>query len=365
MRIYPLHLLLCLFIYSVLRGVTAPVPQDDFPLETAAPDSSAPETSLSVSEALADSVAASDSLHLIPLPADSSDSVSPDSTEQNTKMKPYSTDWSWLSMGETCFADTVLLYDPGAPGAGTGGEPDPEFQDADECLHRPDQSGSVPASAALGSGGTLIIAFTDNVFFDQPGPDLYFWLPDPEPEEAQVWISQDGQVFQRAGTVSSESPFLDISGTARPGDFYTIIKIRDNPNQGDRESPSRGINIDAIAAIHTAVVEVVPLAHLFETAQTTLKPDAVKALNPVAERIHRYPMGQVLIEVYSENTGAYNYNLLLSQQQAKTIRDFFITESGLRNMRYTAIGLGNSKSFSDPHQRFAPGGGVAAVIIFK
>jgi hypothetical protein len=195
---------------------------------------------MTVSEPLsaADSLTVIDSLRTSEAPIDSADRISADTAEMKVTEYQYSTDWSWLSMGEVCFADSVIHYDPGAPGADTGDEPDPLFKNASLCLGPPDQLDNTLASVSLGSGGTLILEFTDNVFFDQPGPDLYFWMPDHQPEEAQVWISRDGAVFQNVGTVSSESPFLDISGAAKPGDFYTVLKIRDNPFQGDSNSPS-------------------------------------------------------------------------------------------------------------------------------
>ncbi|MFC1569057.1 OmpA family protein [bacterium] len=339
--------------------------QDDPSLTMDITDSLAVTDTLHAITASLDLSMIADSLKTIELSTDSIDSISVDSADVIQKAVSYSTDWSWLSMGEVCFADSILLYDPGAPGADTGDEPDKAFQNPLFCLGPPNHSDSTDGMTALGSGGTLILEFTNNVFFDNTGPDLYFWMPDKQPDEAQVWISQDGVIFQRVGTVSSESPFLDISNVAKPGDLYTILKIRDNPFQGDSNSPSLGSDIDAVAAIHTAVVEVIPLATLFYPMQTFLKPEASEKLNPVADLIRQYPQGQVLIEVYTENIGMQNYNLLLSQQWAKVIRDYFIQDAHIQNVRYTAIGLGNSKRFVDPHRRVPNADGVVVIIIFK
>jgi len=349
----------CLILWG--RGADLPV---DSLLDMSASESLAINDSLQMPEPSAESFNAGDTLQNVVLPPDSTADISLDSTEIQPDFV-YSTDWFWLAMGDLCFADSVLLYDPGAPGNGTGEEPDSVFQNAGYSLGPPDHQDSTNGFVSLGSGGTLILEFKDNVFFDQSGPDLYFWMPDTLPEEAQIWISQDGIIFQQAGIVSSEAPFLDISGVAEPGEFYTVIKIRDVFTQGGNDRPSSGSDIDAVAAIHTAIVKVLSTENLFDPMGTTIKKEASERLQSVADLIRKYPGGQVLIEVYTENIGTRDYNLLLSQKWAKEIRDFFLRDADIRVVRFSAVGLGNSRQFLDPHRRDNDIGGKAAIIIYK
>jgi hypothetical protein len=287
--------------------------------------------------------------------------VQPADSAAAAAMKPavYDADWSWLPMGEICFADSVLLYDPGRPGMNTGGEPDSIFTNPDRCLGPPSEV--TKDFVSLGSRGTLILQFNDNVVYDGPGPDLYFWIPDSIPEEATVWISRDGVIFLHAGQISSKNPYLDLSGTAEPGEFYTQLKIRDDAIDAVKNG-SLGIDLDAVASINNAIVTPIPADSLF--SELNLKPEAPRHLKPVVQLINDYPGSVVLIEVYTKNSGAADFNLLLSQQQAKLVRDYLKFKERLMHCQYSAIGLGKQRFFN-PHKKMFEDGPMTAIIIFK
>jgi hypothetical protein len=287
------------------------------------------------------------------------DQAADSAASEALKTAIYDTDWSWLPMGEICFADSVLHYDPGRPGLNTGGEPDSKFTDPDRCLGPPSEA--IKDFVSLGSGGTLILQFNDNVVYDGPGPDLYFWIPDLIPVEATVWISRDGVVFLHAGRISSENPTLDLSGTAEPGEFYTQLKIRDD-SADTLKNASLGIDLDAVASINNAIVTAIPADSLF--SELNLKPQAARYLKPVVQLINNYPGSAVLIEVHTRNSGAADFNLLLSQQQAKLIRDYLKFKERLVHCRYSAIGLGK-QPFFDPYKKIFEDRALAAIIIYR
>jgi hypothetical protein len=316
-----------------------------------------PDDSAVSEAAAADSVRLFDTRELSQKPAGDQ----PADSTAAAALKPaiYDTDWSWLPMGEICFADSVLFYDPGRPGLNTGGEPDSIFANPDRCLGPPSEV--TKDFVSLGSRGTLILQFNDNVFYDGPGPDLYFWIPDSIPEEATVWISRDGVVFLHAGQISSKNPYLDLSGTAEPGEFYTQLKIRDNSVDAV-ENGSLGIDLDAVASINNAIITPIPADSLF--LELNLKPEAAHHLKPVVQLINDYPGSVVLIEVYTKNSGAADFNLLLSQQQAKLVRDYLKFKERLIHCQYSAIGLGKQRFFN-PHKKMFEEGPLAAIIIFK
>ena len=289
-------------------------------------------------------------------PADSAAAVT---TPADLKPFIYDTDWSWLPMGEICFADSVLFYDPGKPGLNTGGEPDSRFTDPELCLGPPSEN--TTGFVSLGSGGTLVLQFNNNVVYDGPGPDLYFWIPDSVPEEATVWISRDGVVFLHAGQISSESPFLDLAGVAVPGEFYTQLKIRDDSADAVRKG-SLGIDLDAVASINNAIIIPIPADSLF--SELNLKSEAARFLKPVVQTMNDYPGCDVLIEVYTKNSGAADFNLLLSQQQAKLIRDYLKFKERLVHYQYSAIGLGKQQ-FYNPYKKRLENRALTAIIIFK
>ena len=245
-------------------------------------------------------------------------------------------DWSWVPMGEIAFADSVLAYDPGALGENTGDEPAEPFNNPSNVLGVPDTDTSSVRHLSLGNGGTVILLFRDNILYDGPGADLCFWMPDPSPEEAVVFISRDNQTFKRAGTISSANPLLDIKGAADPGLFYPIIKIRDNAFQGELDTPDLGADIDAVCAINTCKIHEYSADQLFKDLSTTLQEDAERILQPVIRDIQSHQEVQVLIEIHPESRGSMDFNLLLSQEWARILRDYLQEDLGL-DAQFTAV----------------------------
>ncbi|MCJ7812896.1 hypothetical protein MUP95_06235, partial [bacterium] len=61
-------------------------------------------------------------------------------------------------MGDISFVDSVVFYDPGAMGKGTGDEPNPEFQNPDMALGPPDYMINEDSNfVSLGRGGFIIL----------------------------------------------------------------------------------------------------------------------------------------------------------------------------------------------------------------
>ena len=247
-------------------------------------------------------------------------------------------------MGNLSFADSVVLYDPGAMGHGTGDEPDLEFQNAKFALGIPDanphpDSGSV----SLGIGGTLIMKFTDNVLIDGPGPDLFVFHASTNYEEIFLWISQDGITFIPVGKTSFYSPLLDIHNASIPGAIYPYIKLRDDPGHDRPDHPALGADIDAVGAINTAIHQVIYSDNLFREKTWEFNADPSIHLKSAAENIRQIPNVRVRIEGHTDSQGTLDYTLMISQLQADAIKNFLIDEMDLAHPNYTVIGWGKSK----------------------
>ena len=70
---------------------------------------------------------------------------------------------------------------------------------------------------------------------------------------------------------------------------------------------------------------------LFDTGRATLRPDAKIRLARVAGIIEAYPDLRLNIEGYTDNTGSPQYNHMLSEERAATVRDFLIGQGVLAN----------------------------------
>jgi len=245
-------------------------------------------------------------------------------------------------MGAVSFADSIVFYDPGAMGEGTGDEPAPEFQKPELALGVPDYDSLKDTGyVSLGKGGTLVLKFTDNVLIDGPGSDLHIFLADTE--DVFVWISKEGYVFIPVGKASRNNASIDIHAYAEPGAVYSYVKLRDDPDQGEEKGPSPGADIDAVGAINAAIKIRIPSDQLFEEKTAKFNCDTLTILSIAAEKIHRVKHARVLISAYTDNRGSEDFNMFLSQEQAYAVRNYFLDVENLTDVGYTVVGWGDTK----------------------
>ena len=249
--------------------------------------------------------------------------------------------------GGISFADSVIIYDPGALGEGTGDEPSPIFQKPERALGIPDGLIDPDSSfVSLGKGGTLVLKFTDNVLIDGPGPDLYIFEANSDPEDTYVWISEDGKIFIPVGRVSQGNPAIDIQPVVKPGTFYPYIKLRDDPDQGSQEGPSLGADIDAVGAINTAVLIHLPVDQIFTAGSIQLNSDAPAILSRVAQQIRQVPNAHITIQVFSDNLGMEEFNLIQTLQQAGAIRNYLMDRERFLEIDFSIRGWGERRSIA-------------------
>ncbi|MBN2029242.1 OmpA family protein [bacterium] len=300
--------------------------------------------------------------HLLPVHIDLSLSDIQDSTAQSqspdttsnvsdltSTVQPFR--WSTIEkkeydfpMGAISFADTIILYDPGAMGRGTGDEPDLAFQTPELALGPPDcQTVGDTQFASLGRGGFIIFKFVDNVLIDEPGSDLVIFEADSNPEDFFVWISHDGSIFLPLGNVKSHQPDIDIHSVSEPGAVYPYVRIRDDPNQGDSDGFSVGVDIDAVGAISSAIRREIQTDQLFNEKTANLSAQASDILAPIAQTIRQTISATVSIEAHTDSWGVDDFNLILSQEQADAVRNYFWNAEDLREVDYTVIGWGETQ----------------------
>ncbi len=275
------------------------------------------------------------------MPSDISD---PTSTVQPMRWSTIEKKEYDFPMGVISFADTVVVYDPGAVGRGTGDEPDLVFQMPEMALGPPDcQTVGDTQFVSLGRGGFIIFKFMDNVLIDEPGRDLVIFEADSNPEDFFVWISHDGTIFLPLGKVESHQSDIDIHSVAEPGAFYPYVKIRDDPNQGDSGGLSVGVDVDAVGAVSSAIRKEIPTGQLFDEKTANLSAQASDILAPIAQIIRQTISATVSIEAHTDSWGADDFNLILSQEQADAVRNHLWNAEDLREADYTVIGWGETQ----------------------
>jgi len=149
--------------------------------------------------------------------------------------------------GALSFADAVVSYTPGTGVSAPWNNPA-------ESLGLPDYTGS-DGMVSLGTGGTLIVRFTDNSLTTSGNstPDLHIFEVGAVTEFFNLSISTDGISWIDLGDVLGQPTSVDIDG--RPGVVagtqYSYVRLIDVlPNQSG--TPFAEADIDAIGAISSA-----------------------------------------------------------------------------------------------------------------
>lgn len=163
--------------------------------------------------------------------------------------------------GDISFADAVHSFAAGVPPA-----TDPDFIDPAEATGAPDYV-SPNGAFSLGSGGQVILQFTDNSLTGSGDDafDLHIFEIGPDVEDTFVAISTNGVDFLDVGKVLGSTSSIDIDPylSAAGLDAYTqfsFVRLIDDPNEGEITGLTVGADIDAVGAISSAPpVSSVPL----------------------------------------------------------------------------------------------------------
>ena len=155
--------------------------------------------------------------------------------------------------GDASFADGVVEMNFGDP-APTA----PNYTEPAKAVGAPDYSGDV-GSVSLGSGGSIVLEFSDNSLTGSGDADfdLHIFEIGPDVEDTFVDISVDGSSFLSVGSVGGATSSIDIDPflAAEGLDAFTqfaFVRLMDNPDEGDRSGATVGADIDAVGAISSA-----------------------------------------------------------------------------------------------------------------
>ncbi len=158
--------------------------------------------------------------------------------------------------GDISFADEVVSFRPGTP------KPTEPHLGAQNALGVPDwlagknncRTQSECSFVSLGSGGELVVRFTDNVLTGSGDSEIDLWIMEvgPDVEDMTVDISTDGINWRSVGAIGGGKSGVDIDAYGfGPETAFTYVRLTDDPNKGGRTGPTAGADVDAIGAIST------------------------------------------------------------------------------------------------------------------
>lgn len=227
-----------------------------------------------------------------------------------------------LPLGDISFADKIISYKPGIPA------PIAENSKPNDALGKPDfVEATVSGFVSLGTGGELVVAFTDNALVNIEGPDLYIFEVGRYVEETFLYVSRNGKTWKNVGKISGGNALIDIGDSTKPGEIFTYVKLVDAATplkKVDKMWP--GADIDAIAAIGSAKQMALNALYLFNTNESKIKPQAKKELDAIVEELKKNPDFNLVVSGHTDSTGNKSLNQKLSLARADAIQAYFITK---------------------------------------
>lgn len=213
----------------------------------------------------------------------------------------------YLPLGKLSFADRVVAVDH------------PENKNtASYSLGEPDAYATGMNSAmnvhSMGLKGQLVVKFEDNALVDVNGPDLYiFELGQIEPTNLD--ISEDGETWISVGKISGGVAEVDIHDFVERDALYYYVRLADL----ETSSGIPGADVDAIAAIGSAVRLNLDSQVLFDTGKSELKPEGKDALKELVKSLKILESGNVIVEGHTDDVGSSPSNKRLSLARAKSV----------------------------------------------
>lgn len=140
-------------------------------------------------------------------------------------------------------------------------------------------------------------------------------------------------------------------------DFDELMKHKTNPLNPDTDSGGMpdgkevqlGLNpldpADDVPIINVGEKMILEGVN-FETAKTTLLPDAKRILDQVAQSLAAYPTAEVAIHGHTDNVGGAKYNLQLSMGRAESVKAYLVSK-GIAATRISTRGFGFTKPIAD------------------
>jgi outer membrane protein OmpA-like peptidoglycan-associated protein len=244
-----------------------------------------------------------------------------------------------LPLGDISFADKLIYYKMGNP------PPIKENANANDAIGKPNFNLEyVSGFVSLGTGGELVLSFTDNALVNIDGPDLYVFEVGKYVEETYLYVSKNGKTWINVGKIGGGNALVDIGDSTKSGDIFTYIKLvdaRTATQKVDKMWP--GADIDAVAAIASAKQLALNALYLFNTNESKLKPEAKKGLDAIIIELKKDPEFDIVISGHTDSLGTKNLNQRLSENRARAIKNYFMSKMPELKNRITSKGYADEQ----------------------
>ncbi len=241
-----------------------------------------------------------------------------------------------LPQGPASFADSVVSFTPGTRRAPEGVWAEPHY-----ALGEPDYtSASRPGFLSLGCDGNVVLRFDDNALVLVEGPDLYVFEVGPAVEATELAVSVDGETWIEVGQIEGSRADLELDGILDPDEAYRYVRLTNRSTSCGARTP--GADIDAVAAVGSALRVALDAAVLFDVASSVLRAEARSEIQRVATLIQERGSSRVVVEGHTDSDGDAASNLALSEARATSVLEAFV-EAGVPAEILAIRALGESR----------------------
>jgi OOP family OmpA-OmpF porin len=140
-------------------------------------------------------------------------------------------------------------------------------------------------------------------------------------------------------TLRKSANWVSVETNEAPGYKQTVVRGKEMEQQ-------MVANAEAMEAEITKSGECSIYGILFDTGKATIQPASETCLNEVTKLLKKNAAWKMTIEGHTDNAGAKETNMKLSQQRAEAVRSWLVGH-GIDAGRLVAKGLGDSKPVAD------------------
>ncbi len=144
-------------------------------------------------------------------------------------------------------------------------------------------------------------------------------------DDRPVYVAQKGGIF-----VS-----LMTGEMGRPG--YTQIVVRNKEMEQEMVADAAAMEAEISSTGYCSIYGI-----LFDTGKASIQPESAKCLTEVGTLLKKNATWKMQIEGHTDNVGAKDVNLKLSQSRADAVRSWLVF-NGIEGARLTAKGFGDTK----------------------
>ena len=210
----------------------------------------------------------------------------------------------------------------------------------------------VPAWRMYVEQDSLLVKFCSDIIFmhEFVSPfkrDLDVYVPAVkgfynELGEAKDKVPVDNFYFVLSRFKDGKKVYVIITGSYnlyQDGNYYVVDVIETNEEQF--------ISIYEIADYIHKEVSINIASILFETGSDKLSKESINEVRFLADFMKSEPELEIIIGGHTDNIGNANYNLKLSENRAKRLKNILVETHGIEASRLTTIGYGESNPIAN------------------